>query len=136
MNLLEKKEKLNVVKKYLNENVHLNGKVENVGSVFFAYNLHACVLRDTVFYKSKEFGLDFEVLCMLSSYFVGTKAHAEALKEGFGGTVEPTEYCAIANGSRELYVWQGPRRGEQLENSTKNQEVTPLDIEEIKDILF
>lgn len=135
MNLVEKKKKLSEIRADLERGMFQNGRVENVGSVFFVYNMGACVLRDVVYYRSKAIGLDFEVLCMSTSYFIGTKAHAEALKEAYGGSCYPTEYCYCAENARDLYAWEGPQRREQL-LASYHGESTPLDLEEVKTILF
>ena len=72
-----------------------------------------------------------------SSYFIGSKAHAEALQEALGGESYPTEYCHLAKGARELYAWEGPKRQEQCEEIHRRGYTSqPLDIEEIKMILF
>lgn len=134
MKLSEKKQILATIKQEFEHGMYSIGKVENIGSVFFLYHTGACVLRDVVYYRSLHYGLEFETLCMTSSYFVGTKAHAEALKEALGGRSYPSEYCALAENARELYIWEGPKRQEQL--TAKGDYVTPLDFEEIKTILF
>ena len=83
-----------------------NGKVENIGTIFFLYYTGACVLRDVVYYRSLHYGIQFETLCMTSSYFIGSKAHAEALFQAFGGKMYATEFCALAENARELYAWE------------------------------
>lgn len=136
MKLSEKQQKLNAIKQEFQHSMSHNGKVENVGTVFFLYYAGACVLRDVVYYRSIHHGLLFETLCMTSSYFVGSKEHAESLKEAYGGTIYSTEYSYLAKNSQELWVWEGPKRQEQLETEHRRQEVTPLDLDEIKTILF
>lgn len=128
--LEEKKQKLAEISEKLKCGF---GRVENIGSVFFLYHTGACVLRDVVYYHSKRCGVEFESLCMTSSYFIGSKEHAEALKEAYGGEAYPTEYCFLAENARNLYAWEGPKRYEQL-NAGFN--AIPLDIEDIKTILF
>ncbi len=136
MNLQEKKQKLTKIKKEFEYGMLPNGKVENIGTAFFLYYTGACVLRDVVYYRSKHHGLEFETLSMTSSYFVGSKAHAEALYQAFGGKIYPTEYCSLAENSRELYAWEGPKRQQQCEEVRRRGFTEPLDIEEIKMILF
>lgn len=133
MRLLDKKQKLAAIKQEFEQGMYTNGKVENIGAVFFLYHTGACVLRDVVYYRSQHYDLEFETLCMTSSYFVGTKAHAEALLEAFGGRVYPSEYCALAENARELYIWEGPKRQEQ---ALARGNAIPLDYEEVKMVLF
>ena len=133
MDLNEKKAKLAEIKQEFERAMNQNGRVENIGTMFFLYYGGACVLRDGVYYGSKRHGLEFEVLSMTSSYFIGSKAHAEALQEALGGKCYPTEYCYLA----ELYAWEGPKRQEQCEEIHRRGYTSqPLDIEEIKMILF
>lgn len=85
MDLKEKKQKLAEIKEEFEYGMFQNGKVENIGTIFFLYYTGACVLRDVVYYRSLHYGIQFETLCMTSSYFIGSKAHAEALFQAFGG---------------------------------------------------
>lgn len=136
MNLKEKKQKLAEIKKEFEYGMFQNGKVENIGTVFFLYYPGASVLRDVVYYRSLHYGLDFETLSMTSSYFVGSKDHAEALYQALGGKMYPTEYCGSTTKGRELYAWEGPKRQQQCEEVHSYGFTEPLDIEEIKTILF
>lgn len=113
-----------------------NGKVENIGSTLFLYHPEACVLRDIVYYRSRYYGLEFEALCMTSSYFVGSKEHAEALKEAYGGVCYPTEYCFLSKNARALFAWDGPESQQQVEAEYNKKRITTLDWEEVKTILF
>ena len=102
-----KKQKLQEVREYLSANVsYPNGFVKNVGKIFFMKYHYGCVMRDLVYYNSLRYDLDFELLALDWHLFVGTKAHAKALKEAFGGTVSRTEYCDWPENARELYIWQ------------------------------
>lgn len=137
MDLNEKKAKLAGIKQEFERAMNQNGRVENIGTMFFLYYGGACVLRDGVYYGSIRYELEYEVLNMTTSYFVGSKAHAEALQEALGGKCYPTEYCYLAEGARELYAWEGPKRQEQCEEIHRRGYTSqPLDIEEIKMILF
>lgn len=101
-----KKQKIQEVREYLSANVSPNGFVKNVGKTFFVKYLTGCVMRDVVYFNSVRNDWDFELLALDWHLFIGTKAHAEALKEAFGGTVSPTEYCDWPENARELYTWQ------------------------------
>ena len=137
MDLNEKKAKLAGIKQEFERAMNQNGRVENIGTMIFLYYGGACVLRDAVYYGSKRHGLEFEALSMTSSYFIGSKAHAEALQEALGGESYPTEYCHLAKGARELYAWEGPKRQQQCEEIHRRGYTSqPLDLEEIKMILF
>ena len=92
MDLKEKKQKLAEIKEEFEYGMFQNGKVENIGTIFFLYYTGACVLRDVVYYRSLHYGIQFETLCMTSSYFIGSKAHAEALFQAFGGNMYATEF--------------------------------------------
>lgn len=131
MNIQEKKEKLAGIRQELTYGTSPAGYVKNIGSVFFSCYGSACVLRDVVYYGSIRHGLEFEVLAMESSYFVGSKEHAEALKAAFGGKAYETEYCHLASNPRNLWAWEGPLRNKQL-----NREAAPLDYEEVVAALF
>lgn len=122
MDLQTKKERLSLIKKSLEKNFR---KVENIGSVFFVSEGTGCVLRDVVYRHSKSIGLEFEVLSLDEKpYFVGTKEHAVALFDSFGGSYSPSEYCHSLTHHMSLWVWTAP---EKMEN---------LDIEEAKNALF
>lgn len=93
--------------------------------MFFGYGSYGQVLRDTVYYGAKRIGIDFEVIDMTSSYFVGSKEHAVALQEAFGGKAYATEFTAFGQNSLELYTWVGPQRNEQCQAAARHQEVVP-----------
>ena len=131
MNILEKKAKLSEIRKELERGISPSGYVKNIGSVFFTCYDSGCVLRDVVYYWSIRHGLEFEVLAMDTSYFVGSKAHAEALKTAFGGKIYPSEHCYYASNPRELWIWEGPLRDDQL-----HRYASPLDYEEAVAALF
>ena len=103
-----KKEKLQEIKKEFEYGCAPAGFVKNVGKTFFVLYGNACVLRDVVYYGSLRHELEFEVLSLDGQYFAGSKEHAEALKEAFGGKVYPSEYCYLAENPRELYIWEKP----------------------------
>ncbi len=128
MTLKEKKQTIEEIKR----GYFYGANVENIGTMFFVSKSCGGVLRDAVFYGSRRYGLEFEVLILDSSYFVGSKEHALALKEALGGKAYETEFCHIAENPRELWAWEGPLRQEQLHQPTR----TLLDIEEMKTILF
>ena len=131
MDIKAKKEKLAAIREELQYSTARNGYVKNIGSVFFTCYGGACVLRDVVYYGSIRHGIEFEVLAMDSSYFVGSKAHAEALKTAFGGKAYATEYCHMASNPRELWAWEGPLRNDQLYRNA-----SPLDYDEAVAALF
>ncbi len=131
MDIKTKKEKLAAIREELQYGIAPIGYVKNIGSVFFSCYGGACVLRDVVYYGSIRHGIEFEVLAMDSSYFVGSKAHAEALKTAFGGKAYATEYCHMASNPRELWAWEGPLRDDQL-----HRYASPLDYEEAVAALF
>ena len=124
MDLKEKKQKLAEIKEEFEYGMFQNGKVENIGTIFFLYYTGACVLRDVVYYRSLHYGIQFETLCMTSSYFIGSKMYA-------------TEFCALAENARELYAWEGPKRQRQCEEIHRRGFTSePLDLEEVKMALF
>ena len=49
MDLKEKKQKLAEIKEEFEYGMFQNGKVENIGTIFFLYYTGACVLRDVVY---------------------------------------------------------------------------------------
>lgn len=131
MELKEKKAKLAAIREEFERGMAPAGYVKNIGTVFFTCYDSACVLRDVVYYGSIRHGLEFEVLAMDSSYFVGSRTHAEALKAAFGGTTCETEYCHLTSNPQDLWIWEGPLRNKQLfENAA------PLDYEEVVAALF
>lgn len=131
MDIKTKKEKLAAIREELGRGVPPNGYIKNIGSVFFRCYDGGCVLRDVVYYGSIRHGLEFEVLAMDSSYFVGSQEHAKALKTAFGGKIYPSEHCYYASNPRELWIWEGPLRNDQL-----YENADPLDYEEVVAALF
>lgn len=112
MDLQTKKERLALVKTALKR---IFRKVENIGSVFFVSEGSGCVLRDVVFYRSQSIGLPFEVLALDNSpYFAGTKEHAAALFNAFGGQYFPSEYCHSSTHQMNLWIWTAPSGMETL----------------------
>ena len=106
MDLQTKKERISLVKTALNK---VFRKVDNVGSVFFVSEGTGCVLRDVVFRHSKSIGLEFEVLTLdKNPYFAGTKEHAVALFNAFGGSYSPSEYCHSMTHHMNLLIWSAP----------------------------
>ena len=127
MNLQDKKSRLSVVKSELSHNImQPNGFIKNIGKVFFTLNDGGWVLRDVVFYGSKRHGINFEVLSLDGKYFVGSKEHAAALFNAFGGKYYPSEYCYIADDPRDLWIWTGEK--------TSNN--TPISMEDAQVALF
>ena len=118
MDLKTKKERLALIKAALE---HVFRKVENNGSVFFVREGCGCVLRDVVFSRSKSIGLDFEVLDLDDvPYFAGTKDHATALFNAFGGQYFPSEYCHSTTRHMNLWIWTAPEGMKTLsENDAK-----------------
>ena len=107
-----KKEKIAAIKAELEQSIcRAEGYVKNVGKVFFTYLGGSCVLRDKVYYGSLRHGIEFEILSLDAQYFAGSKEHAYALQEAFGGSVKPSRYCYLAENHRELYIWAGPDYG-------------------------
>ena len=129
-----KKEKLAAIKAELESSCSLNGYIKNIGKVFFSLNGGACVLRDVVYHRSLAHGIDFELLSLDGQYFAGSKAHAEALKEAFGGTVKPSEYCFLAQNSREIYIWEKSVQWQKQNGFWVNP--TPIDYDEAVEALF
>ena len=106
--------------------------LKRVGNIFFRSGDAGCVQRDVVYNLSKRYKFNFELLSMDWSYFTGTKAHALALQEAFGGTAYPSEYTAVIE-PMDLWIWEGPERKKL--HSAKEQPV-PLDFETVKAVLF
>jgi len=106
--------------------------LKRVGNVFFRSGDAGCVQRDVVYYASKRHELNFGLLSMDWHYFTGTKEHALALQEAFGGTAYPSEYTAVIE-PMDLWIWEGPERKKL--HSAKEQPV-PLDFETVKAVLF
>lgn len=107
-----KKEKIAAIKAELEQSLCVpEAFVKNVGKVFFTYLDGSCVLRAKVYNEILRHDFEFEVLSLDSQYFVGTKEHAYALQEAFGGSVKPSEYCYLAENPRELYIWESPDYG-------------------------
>ena len=131
MELKEKKAKLAAIREEFERGMAPAGYVKNIGTVFFTCYGSACVLRGVVYYGSIRHGLEFEVLAMDCSYFVGSQEHAKALKAAFGGIAYETEYCHLASNPRDLWAWEGPLRNKQL-----YENATPLDYEEVVAALF
>lgn len=106
--------------------------IKRVGNIFFWCGHSACVQRDLVFYSSRRHSLNFELLSMDWSYFTGTKAHALALQEAFGGRVYPSEYTAVAD-PMDLWIWEGPNRLKRLDSC---ESPVPLDFDRVRAVLF
>ena len=130
-----KKEKIAAIKAELERNCcGRNAFVKNIGKVFFSMNGGACVLRDVVYYRSIAHGLEFELLSLDGQYFAGSKEHAEALKQAFGGRVYPSEFCAYAQNPRELYIWEKRVNWELRDGFHINP--NPLNYEEAVEAIF
>lgn len=138
MDLKEKKQKLAEIKEEFEYGMFQNGKVENIGTIFFLYYTGACVLRDVVYYRSLHYGIQFETLCMTSSYFIGSKAHAEALFQAFGGKMYATEFCCSGRKrARTLCLGRSKAPTRQCEEIHRRGFTSePLDLEEVKMALF
>ena len=127
---MRRKEKLAAIKDSLSRGLMTGGFVKNVGNVFFRLN----VLRDVVYYSSIRYGLEFELLSLDGQYFAGSKEHAEALQEHYGGRIYPSEYCHLAKNPRELWIWELPvpyENRDLCQNNTK-----PMDYDEAVAVLF
>lgn len=124
MEAITRKMKIQAIKEELGYAVGARGFVKNVGKVFFRLYDCGCVLRDVVYYGSIRHKFEFELLSLDGYYFAGSKEHAEALREAFGGRVYPSEYCFVAENARELYIWEGKKHAE------------PLDFDEAVDAIF
>ena len=130
-----KKEKLAAIKAELENNMcGSEAFVKNVGKVFFTYLDAGCVLRDVVYYGSIRHGIDFEVLSLDAQYFVGTKEHADALKETFGGSVSTSEFLHLATNPRELYIWSKRPEYVLLNGCWTNP--NPISFEEAVEAIF
>ena len=131
---MTRKEILAQIQEELSFGLNTNGYCKRVGNIFFRAGHSGCVQRDVVYYGSKRYGLNFEIVAMDWSYFTGTKNHALALQEAFGGRAYPSEYVSCVDGM-DLWIWEGPEREEQKEESLHG---TPhcLDFEEVKAALF
>lgn len=112
-----------------------NAYLKRKGNVFFRCGDAGCVQRDVVYYGSKRYGLNFELLSMDWHYFTGSHEHAMALKDAFGGKVYPSEYVSCVE-SMDLWIWEGPHREEQIKAAYHGKEVEPLDLDVVKRVLF
>ena len=107
MNKMTKKEALEFAKGRLSQSFF---DVNNYGKIFFCRRCHGCVLRDVVYYMYKEIGLAVEVFSAdenqygIYAYFVGTKEHAEALHEVFGGRLQKSDTSYFA-ATPEYEAW-------------------------------
>lgn len=131
---MNKKEKLAAIKENLSRGLMTGGFVKNVGNVFFRLNDCGCVLRDVVYYSSIRYGLEFELLSLDGQYFAGSKEHAEALQEHYGGRIYPSEYCHVAENPRELWIWELPVSAENRDLCQINTK--PMDYDEAVAVLF
>lgn len=134
MNNKVRKEKLAAIKKSLSLGLMSGGYVKNIGNVFFRMYDCGCVLRDVVYYGSIRYGLDFELLSLDGQYFAGSKEHAEALQEHYGGRAYPSEYCHVANNPRELWIWELPILPEN--RCARGTNTKPMDYDEAVAVLF
>jgi len=106
--------------------------LKRVGNIFFRSGDAGCVQREVVYYFSKLYKFNFELLSMDWHYFTGTKAHALALMEAFGGKAYSSEYVSVVE-PMDLWIWEGPDRQKQL---VKGEHPVPLDFEAVKAVLF
>lgn len=134
MTIIEKKEKLETIKRELSYSLLSGGFVKNIGNVFFRQYDCGCVLRDLVYYGSIRYGLDFELMSLDDWYFVGSREHAELLKATFGGDIGRTEYCSVAKNPRELWYWDKPIPRAYLNERGTN--TRPLSYETAVEVLF
>ena len=118
----------------LSNSLMRGGYCRRVDNVFFRAGDYGCVQRDLVYHASLRHGLNFELISMDSSYFTGTKNHAMALQEAFGGRIYPSEYVACVEGM-DLWVWEGPERTNQLKAHLQGRPYT-LDFEAVKAAIF
>lgn len=133
MSTKEKKERLSQIKESLSRGLFRGGFVKNIGSVFFRYKDCGCVQRDVVYYGSLRYGLEFELLSLDGQYFCGSKEHAQALEEHYGGKAYPSEFCNVAKNPRELWIWELPILPENRSNGENKK---PLDYNEAVSVLF
>ncbi len=129
-----KKERLAAVRAELEKSVMGNGFVKNVGKVFFNKGATGYVLRDVVYHGSIRYGIEFELLSLDGWYFAGSKDHAEALKEAFGGRVYPSEFCHLYKNARELYIWEKDVKWQNVGDHYINP--MPIEFEEAVEAIF
>ena len=100
---MNKKEALNFAKARLSQSF---SEVKNCGKIFICHRCYGCVLRDVIYYIYKDIGLSVEVLSLEEgyAYFVGTKEHAEALQEAFGGRLQKSDTSCFAS-TPEYEAW-------------------------------
>ena len=100
---MNKKEALDFAKARLSQGF---SEVNNYGKIFICRGCYGCVLRDVIYYIYKDIGLSVEVLSLEVgyAYFVGTKEHAEDLKEAFGGQLEKSDTSYFAS-TPEYEAW-------------------------------
>lgn len=130
----EIKEKLRNIKDELSRGVMGDGFVKNVGKVFFRTRSCGCVLRDVVYYGSLRHGLEFELLSLDGQYFAGSKEHAEALQEHYGGRIYQSEYCHVVENPRELWIWELPIDPKNIGRMGVN--LKPMDYDEAVAAIF
>ena len=125
---MNRKEILNAIKAELSAGIRRGGYVKRVGNVFFRENGLICAPREMVYYRSRRHELNFELLEMGAQCFFGTKEHAMALKEKYGGVLCPTKFLYLSEEPRDLWIWEGPDYGKPKR--------TPIDFAVAKSVLF
>lgn len=107
MKKMNKKEALEFVKARL---FNCFKNVNNYGKIFICRDSYGCVLRDVIYFLYKETRLAAEVFHIGENkfgnyaYFVGSKEHAEALRDEFGGTLEKSDTSFFAK-TPEYEAW-------------------------------
>ena len=106
---MTKKEALEFAKARLSQGF---SEVTNYGKIFICHGCYGCILRDVIYYIYKDTGLAVDVFSVdiarnngnSYSYFVGSKEHAEALQEAFGGRVYSSDTSGYAS-TPEYEAW-------------------------------
>jgi len=122
------------IAKELSYGLMSTGYLKRVGNIFFRSGDSGCVQRDVVYFGSLRHQFNFELMNMDYGYFSGTKGHALALQEAFGGSAYPSEYTAIEK-PVDLWIWESPDR-ENRKQEAINGTLQPLDFDTVKAVLF
>ena len=116
---MTKKQALEFAKARLSQSF---SEVKNCGKIFICRDSYGSVLRNVIYSIYEETGLAVEVF-MFGDYgyvcFVGTKEHAKALQEAFGGTLEKSDTSYFAS-TPEYEAWM---LGVELSEFPSNQDV-------------
>ncbi|MDO4161603.1 MAG: hypothetical protein Q4D80_01180 [Pseudomonadota bacterium] len=121
----QKKQRLEAVKQVFHQNISAKGGwFDNVGQVFFTVKTDTSILDKVIYHRPQRYALDIEVLSLDKHYFVGSKKHAKALFDAFGGQYLPSDFCFVPHKPRELWIWR------------HEEASTCLDFEDAKIALF